>query len=55
MTNSIDPVTHLPSAQDYSIKTNHPFAHIPTHLDQNQGSTDEINEHEVKHLTRDRG
>jgi hypothetical protein len=53
MTHGIDPVTRLHSAQDYSIKINLPFAHIPTHPDQNQESTDEINEQEVKHLTSD--
>jgi hypothetical protein len=55
MTNGIDPVTHPHSAQDYSIKINLPFAHTLTHLDQNQESTDETNEQEVKPLTSDRG
>jgi len=54
MTNGIDPVTLLHSAQDSSTRTNHPHAHIPTHPDQNQESTDEINEHEVKLLTSDK-
>jgi hypothetical protein len=55
MTHYVDPVTPIHFGQDYSIKTNHPYAHTLTHPDQNQESTDEINEPEVKHPTSDRG
>jgi len=54
MTHDIGPATLLHSAQDCSTRTNHPIAHTLTRLDQNQESTDETNEQEVRHLTSDK-